>query len=100
MKKFKKQPEQQQSNISLKGYDDFKLSPLQVEVYDGNFEKAFKIFKAIVQKERILSIYKEKQHYEKPSDKKRRKRNESRKRLMELDTKVESDKESNVRRGN
>jgi len=95
MRKNKKTPTI--SSISLKGYDELKFSPLQVEVYDGNFDKAFKIFKAIVQKERVLSIYKEKQHYEKPSDKKRRKLNENRKRIMELESKFESEKDPNVR---
>ena len=45
--------------------------PLEVIVYNNNFEKAFRAFRALVQKERILSAYKEKQTYEKPSDKKR-----------------------------
>ena len=51
--------------------------PLQVIVYKNNFEKAFRAFKAVVQKERILSLYKEKSSFEKPSDKRRRKKNEA-----------------------
>lgn len=62
---------------------------LEVEV-NGNFEKAFKIFRSIVQKERILSLYKEKGSFEKPSDKKRRKRNEMKRKLMELEMKDEN----------
>jgi small subunit ribosomal protein S21 len=50
--------------------------PVQVVVYD-NLERALKAFRAIVQKEKILSSYKEKQAYEKPSDKRRRKIKES-----------------------
>lgn len=50
--------------------------PLEVKVY-GNFEKAVRAFKALVQKEKILSQYKDAQVYEKPSDKKRRKINEA-----------------------
>lgn len=46
--------------------------PLEVRV-NNNFDKAFRAFRALVQKERILSLYKEKQTYEKPSDKRRRK---------------------------
>lgn len=57
--------------------------PLEVKVYN-NFDKAMKAFRALVQKERILSTYKERQHYEKPSDKKRRKRNEMKRKMMEL----------------
>lgn len=58
--------------------------PLEVKVY-GNFDKALRAFRALVQKERILSTYKENQSYEKPSDKKRRKRNEMRRKRLELD---------------
>lgn len=49
---------------------------LEVKVYNNNFDKALKAFRALVQKERVLSIYKERQTYEKPSDKRRRKNNE------------------------
>lgn len=59
--------------------------PLEVKVYGNNFEKAMKAFKALVQKEKILSLYKERQSYEKPSDKKRRKRNESCRKAMETE---------------
>lgn len=57
--------------------------PLEVKVYGNNFDKALRAFRALVQKERILSSYKEKQSYEKPSDKRRRKRNESKRKLLE-----------------
>jgi small subunit ribosomal protein S21 len=59
------------------------IEPLQVKVYD-NLDRALRAFRALVQKERILSLYKEKQFYEKPSDKKRRKRNERKRKLLEL----------------
>jgi small subunit ribosomal protein S21 len=58
--------------------------PLEVKVYGNTFDKALRAFRALVQKERILSTYKEKQTYEKPSDKKRRKRNEAKRKLLEL----------------
>lgn len=57
--------------------------PLEVKVYNGNFDKALRAFRALVQKERILSLYKEKQAYEKPSDKRRRKRNEMKRKRQE-----------------
>jgi small subunit ribosomal protein S21 len=63
--------------------------PLEVKVYGNNFDKALRAFRALVQKERILSSYKEKQSYEKPSDKRRRKRNESKRKLLELCSKGE-----------
>ncbi len=59
--------------------------PLEVKVYNGNFDKALRAFRALVQKERILSSYKEKQSYEKPSDKRRRKRNEMKRKRVEMD---------------
>ncbi len=60
---------------------------LEVKVYNNNFDKAMTAFRALVQKERILSLYKEKQNFEKPSDKKRRKRNEMKRKLMDLEFK-------------
>lgn len=60
--------------------------PLEVRVYNNNFDKALRAFRALVQKERILSIYKEKQFYEKPSQKRRRKFNETRRKLLELNS--------------
>jgi len=56
------------------------VSPTQVRIRGESreeFESAFRAFKSLVQKEKIISLYKEKQSYEKPSDKKRRKRKES-----------------------
>ena len=63
--------------------------PLQVKVYGSNCDKAVRAFRALVQKDRVLSIYKEKQSYEKPSDKKRRKINESKRKQLELCSKGE-----------
>ena len=71
--------------------------PLEVRVYGNNFEKAIKAFKALVQKEKILSLYKERQSYEKPSDKKRRKRNESRRKAMENERSNKPDSENRCR---
>lgn len=67
-------------------HEPVQAQPLEVKV-NGNFERAFRIFKSIVQKERILSLYKEKQTYEKPSQKKRRKRNEMARKMRELELK-------------
>lgn len=65
-------------------HDPVQAEPLQVIVYGNNFDKAFKAFRVLVQKERILSDFKEKQGFEKPSVKKRRKRNEAARKRMEL----------------
>lgn len=61
------------------------IEPLQVVVERGNFEDAFRRFKALAQKERIVGQIKEKETYEKPSEKKRRKKREAyeRKLMME-----------------
>lgn len=58
--------------------------PLEVKVYNNNFDKALKAFRALVQKERVLSTFKDKQVYEKPSQKRRRKRNERKRKMLEL----------------
>lgn len=62
------------------------FSPLQV-IVNGNYDRAMKIFRALVQSERVLSLYKEKQSFEKPSVKHRRKQNEASRRLMEFEEK-------------
>jgi len=54
-----------------------------VEVYENEpFEKAFKRFKRIVEKEGILTEVKRRQFYEKPSEKKKRKERQARKRIV------------------
>lgn len=72
--------------------------PLEVKVYGNNFDKALRAFRALVQKERILSIYKENQAYEKPSDKKRRKRNEMKRKRFELESTKGRSKEKTFKR--
>jgi small subunit ribosomal protein S21 len=64
--------------------EELELSPLQVKVQD-NFDRAFKAFRAIVQKERILSEFKRRGSYEKPSNKKRRKKSESLRKLHDAE---------------
>jgi ribosomal protein S21 len=70
--------------------ESIQAKPLEVIIYGNNFEKGLRAFRALVQKDRILSTYKEKQSYEKKSDKVRRKKGESARRRMELES---SDKE-------
>jgi ribosomal protein S21 len=62
------------------------FSPIEVKVYN-NFEKAIKAFRSLVQSEKVLSNFKEKQAYEKPSMKRRRKITENIKRCLENEIK-------------
>jgi ribosomal protein S21 len=70
-----------------KGPAEVVFKPLEVVVKNGEFEKAFREFKSLVQKEKVLVLYKEKQVYEKPSDKKRRKSREAEERRIALEAK-------------
>jgi small subunit ribosomal protein S21 len=70
------------ATATIEPHQPIQAIPLQVVVY-GNFERALRTFKNLVQKERILSDFKEKQSFEKPSDKKRRKQNESKRKRFE-----------------
>lgn len=91
-----KQPRREGDKQATTVYSNkFKISeavqaqPLEVKVYGGQFDKALRAFRALVQKERVLSTYKEKQSYEKRTDKRRRKINESKRKQMELCSKGE-----------
>lgn len=66
-----------EDNLEVGVTEDF--SPLQVEV-GSNFEDAVRRFKSLVQKSKVLSRYKERQQYEKPSEKKRRRKREAKER--------------------
>lgn len=84
MKKFTKV----EKNAS--GFRPIDLSyfqPIQVEVRNGRVEEASKIFKSIVQKEQILTLYNEKSRYEKPSVKKRMKSAAARQRIRSAELK-------------
>lgn len=92
MKTYKKN--KHSHNISRGGDKRFdhiepiQARPLEVKVHD-NFDRALKAFRALVQKERVVSNYKEKQRFEKPSDKKRRKRNERKRKSLDLSRRSE-----------
>lgn len=64
------------------------FKPLQIEIYGNGFDRAMKTFRSMVQGEGILSEYKEKSRYEKPSDKKRRKKAEALQRAFEEEMKM------------
>ena len=94
LRKNFKQPRKEGDNKAVAVNDNNKFAhiipvqaqPLEVKVYNNNFDKALRAFRALVQKERILSTYKEKQSYEKPSDKYRRKQNEMKRKQQEINS--------------
>ncbi len=51
-------------------------------IVEGDFEKALKKFKKIIEKEGILTEYKRREFYEKPSVRRKRKERAARKRLI------------------
>ena len=93
MKNRKSSRKKQQKPVEVGEFDHIQpveAKPLEVKVYGNNCDKAIKSFRTLVQKEKILSVYKDKQAYEKPSDKARRKRNESKRKRLELENKSSS----------
>jgi small subunit ribosomal protein S21 len=58
---------------------------LDIRVEDGNIEKALKILKRYIQKEGILKDVRRKSFYEKPSESKRRKAREARKKRLKAE---------------
>ena len=63
---------------------DYTKRGLYVEVRNGDVMKALRIFKKKVQEEGILQEYKERQHYEKPSAKRKKAKAAGRKRWLKL----------------
>jgi small subunit ribosomal protein S21 len=62
--------------------EELSFRPLEISVYNGNFEDAFRKFKTIVQNEGIVAEFKSRGAYEKPSERKRRKRREAEERRL------------------
>lgn len=63
------------------------FSGVEVTVRNGRTDDAIRYFKSLVQKEDVLGLYKERQAYEKPSVKLKRKRKESKERRLAQDSK-------------
>ncbi len=66
-------------------FDSSKVRPIEVVVEGSSredFEYAFRKFKAMFQRERIVGQVKDRMSYEKPSEKKRRKQREARDRRL------------------
>lgn len=90
---MKKTPKQQEPSAYPSGFRPVDLSyfsPLEVKI-EGRTrtEDAIRLFKSIVQKDKVLALYKEKSHYEKPSVKKRRKQIEAAQKRYSADMKEE-----------
>ena len=60
---------------------------LYVEVRNNDVNKALRIFKKKIQEEGILQEYKERQHYVKPAEKRRKAKQAGRKRWLKLQEK-------------
>lgn len=65
-------------------YEPVVCMPLEVKVND-DFHRALKNFKFMVQKDRVLSNYKKRMSYEKPSDYNRRKKAEGIKKVKDTE---------------
>ena len=65
---------------------------LYVEVRNGDVMKALRIFKKKVQEEGMLQEYKERQHYEKPSAKRKKAKAAGRKRWLKIQEKQKVDR--------
>jgi small subunit ribosomal protein S21 len=80
------------NNSKYANIEPVMLKPLEVVVYNNGFDRALRAFRALVQKERILSSYKERQTYEKPSVRRRRKRNEMKRKVLDFDSNKDTSK--------
>ena len=63
---------------------------LYVEVRDNNITKAWRKFKRLVQEDGVLDVYKEKQHYEKASDRRRKERAMAKARWKKKEREIEN----------
>ena len=73
-----------------KKYPKEKMNGLKVKVYNNNVEGALKIFKRMVKDSGLMLELKKKSYYEKPSKKRREKKN-----LQKLRYKYKQEKEQN-----
>ncbi len=56
--------------------------PMKIKVHDNNVERALKTLKRLMQKEGFYKEMKKRSFYEKPSEKKKRKQKEARKKML------------------
>lgn len=57
--------------------EEVEVLPLEIHIHNNNFEDGFRKFKSLIQKEQIITNYKQRMAYEKPSEKIRRKEREA-----------------------
>jgi small subunit ribosomal protein S21 len=74
-------------DVSGDNKEAVKLKFLEVKVI-GDFDESVRRFKTYFQRERIVGQLKEREAFEKPSDKKRRKQREARQRALMLDARA------------
>jgi small subunit ribosomal protein S21 len=64
---------------------------VRIMVHNNNVDDALKKMKRELQKEGVFKAIKRKRHFEKPSERKMREQNESRRRIRKLERKRNSD---------
>ena len=101
-KSFKKTSNKRWKPVSSEEGKFAHIEPVQAQNLEvkvnNDFDRALRTFRSLCQKEKILSIYKERQRFEKPSDKKRRKRNEMKRKMMELDSRSDRNQDFKPRK--
>ena len=71
-------------------YENFKKKGLRVEVRNNNVTKAWRKLKRLIQSEGINLELRRRQHYEKPSEKRKRQKDMARKRWLKKKEEIES----------
>ena len=71
-------------------YDNFKKNGLRVEVRNNNVTKAWRKLKRLLQSEGINLELRRRQHYEKPSERRRREKDMARKRWLKKKSEIEN----------
>ncbi len=71
-------------------YDNFKKKGLRVEVRNNNVTKAWRKLKRLLQSEGINLELRRRQHYEKPSERRRREKDMARKRWLKKKSEIEN----------
>jgi small subunit ribosomal protein S21 len=57
---------------------------MMVRVYDNDVEKALKVFKRQLQREGFFKELKQRRFYEKPSDRRKRKQKQARRKMLKI----------------
>ena len=71
-------------------YENFKKKGLRVEVRNNNVTKAWRKLKRLIQSEGVNLELRRRQHYEKPSEKRKRQKDMARKRWLKKKEEIES----------